>query len=377
MGTAGNMARPRLHDKFTEGIQCLAAGGMHSLLIDRNGKLWSWGSNDDLALGRRTENVPGMEPDELEAMPLPVEGLSDFIAVAADAGDCYERQVRVWGTFRAEDGSTSFDGDPTHPPKVLEPQIYPALARHRICQVKCGASHILALTTDGHVFTWGFGLRSQLGRLDHHAATSLTPETLSLKRIVLIGAGANQSFAVDKDGVAYAWATRKVFLMPTAIGPLHPRHHGGAKVIAIECGNGELWGCGRCDEHALGLAPNHPSMLHVLQIDLHIREPVRIAFPPPPTESDPTPSLPVDGFSETKIVSVACGPRYSVACSEEGTLYAWGVGITAQLGLGPNAEIAETPTRVRSKGLKEYIAREVSAGGQHVLVSASRNGNTL
>lgn len=215
--------------------------------------------------------------------------------------------------------------------------------------------------------------------------------------------------------------------MPTAIGPLNPRHHGGAKVIAIECGqvfflrfaviftdvcfelarefhtlfllsNGELWGCGRCDEHALGLAPTHPSMLHVQQmhqnelpairarladkfacsiddpqiahpkIDLHIREPVRIAFPPPPTDSDPTPSLPVDGFSETKIVSVSCGPRYSVACSEEGTLYAWGVGITAQLGLGPNAEIAETPTRVRSKGLKEYIAQEVSAGGQHVLV---------
>ncbi|KAF8877955.1 regulator of chromosome condensation 1/beta-lactamase-inhibitor protein II [Mucidula mucida] len=426
------VARPRLHSKFTEGIQCLAAGGMHSLLIDRNGQLWSWGSNDDLALGRRTENVPDMEPDELEATPLPVEGLSDVIAVDADAGDCMsvvlgsQGEIRVWGTFRAEDGSTSFDGDPTHPPKVLVPQIYPALARHRICQVKCGASHILALTTDGHVFTWGFGLRGQLGRMEHHATTSLTPETLSLGRIVLIGAGANQSFAVDKDGVVFAWglnhmhqlglnSNEESVLMPTAIGPLNPRHHGGAKVIAIECGefhtlfllsNGELWGCGRCDEHALGLAPTHPSMLHVQQmhqnelpairarladkfacsiddpqiahpkIDLHIREPVRIAFPPPPMDSDPTPSLPVDGFSETKIVSVSCGPRYSVACSEEGTLYAWGVGITAQLGLGPNAEIAETPTRVRSKGLKEYIAQEVSAGGQHVLVSATRNGST-
>ncbi len=33
------VARPRLHSKFTEGIQCLAAGGMHSLLIDRNGQV--------------------------------------------------------------------------------------------------------------------------------------------------------------------------------------------------------------------------------------------------------------------------------------------------------------------------------------------------
>lgn len=148
---------------------------------------------------------------------------------------------------KAEDGSSSFDGDPTHPPKVLVPQSYPVLARHRVCQIKCGGSHILALTTDGHVFTWGFGARCQLGRLDKHAQTSLTPESLQLRRVVHIGAGANQSFAVDADGVVYGWGLNHMHqlglnrddesvLTPTAIGPLHPRHHGGAKVIAIECG---------------------------------------------------------------------------------------------------------------------------------------------
>lgn len=33
------VARPRLHPKFSEGIQCLAAGGMHSLLIDAKGQV--------------------------------------------------------------------------------------------------------------------------------------------------------------------------------------------------------------------------------------------------------------------------------------------------------------------------------------------------
>lgn len=69
-------------------------------------QLWSWGSNDDLALGRATDNVIGMEPDELEATPALVEGLGEFIAVSADAGDCMsvvlgsQGQIRVWGTFR-------------------------------------------------------------------------------------------------------------------------------------------------------------------------------------------------------------------------------------------------------------------------------------
>lgn len=33
------VARPRLHEGFTDGIQCLAAGGMHTLLIDAKGQV--------------------------------------------------------------------------------------------------------------------------------------------------------------------------------------------------------------------------------------------------------------------------------------------------------------------------------------------------
>ena len=154
---------------------------------------------------------------------------------------------RLLNLYQAEDGHSSFDGDPTHPEKALHPQSYPILSRHRVCQVRCGASHVLALTTDGLVFTWGCGERSELGRLDKHPQTSLTPEPLGLKRIALIGAGSHQSFAVDGDGVAYAWGQNHMhqlglsredssIMLPTAIGVLHPRHHDGARVVSIACG---------------------------------------------------------------------------------------------------------------------------------------------
>ncbi|KIY66994.1 RCC1/BLIP-II protein [Cylindrobasidium torrendii FP15055 ss-10] len=423
-----DVGRPRLNTTFQRGIQTVACGGMHSLLIDGEGKLWSWGSNDDLALGRPTEAIEGKDPDELEASPSLVEGLDDnFIAVGADAGDCMsvaigsEGQLRVWGTFRSEDGKSSFDGKQK---RTQTPQSYTALSRHRICQVSCGGSHIIALTTEGTVFTWGMGERGEIGRPADNWTTALQPEALALGRITAICAGSHQSFAVDAEGVVYAWGLNHMHQLglgrdtpfiglPTPIESLHPLYHNGAKVVSISCGefhtlflfdNGELWACGRCDEDAIGLAPDHPSMTAVLKqhaeelpalkqrlasktgtslddpqianlkVDLHIRQPARIAFPPPPSSTDPAPPLPAyaAGFSSTRIRYITTGPRYSLACAEDGALYAWGVGTSAQLGLGANTETAATPTRVRSKALNDYNAFEVAAGGQHVLVSASR-----
>ncbi|KAG7442676.1 RCC1/BLIP-II [Guyanagaster necrorhizus] len=430
--------RPRHHPKFEKlgvGIQCMAAGGMHSLLVDSKGRVWSWGANDEFALGRETEGVAGTDADELESTPAIVSGLDDFTAVSASAGDCIsvvistEGQLRAWGAFRTEDGLLSFDGDPSHPSKIAQPQSYSWLSEETICQVKCGASHVLALTTDGHVFTWGFGKHGELARKEQHHTSTLKPERLSLRNIVTIGAGSHQSFAVDSEGSVYGWGLNHMHqlgLRPERVGPdtsvsvptlidsLHPSLHGGARVIAIECGefhtiflfdNGEVYGCGRCDEYAVGLANDHPAMINALQkyeeelpslreelskkygcpiddpqlkrpvVDLHIREPVRIAFPPPPTDEEPAPTLPPfdHEYSSTKIATISAGLRYSLACSTEGMLYAWGVGSTAQLGLGKE-ETAETPTRVRSKELKEYSAVNVDAGGQHALVSATRAG---
>jgi len=142
-----------------------------------------------------------------------------------------------------------------------------------------------------------------------------------------------------------------------------------------------VWGCGQCDQNAVGLAHDRPEYLaakHAAQsaareetrnVDFCISEPVRIAFPPPPTEDDPTPSLPPasEPFSSTKISHISADARYSFACSDQGVLYSWGRGESAQLGLGPEKVEAETPTRVQSKDLKSYKPVGISCGGQVVL----------
>lgn len=96
-------------------------------------QIWSWGINDNAALGRKTTGVPSdndpavMKPnDELESNPMVIESLIEeppksgavqadagakvkkptFRAVQVDAGDSIsvalsdDGQLRAWGSFR-------------------------------------------------------------------------------------------------------------------------------------------------------------------------------------------------------------------------------------------------------------------------------------
>lgn len=322
--------------------------------------------------------------------------------------------------------------------KVLEPTALPTFSKSQVCSVACGEDHVLALTTFGTVYTWGNGVNFQLGRkiMERRKANGLRPEPLPLKDIVLVAAGHHHSFAVDKNGVVYAWGLNQMrqcgvsdamggddshVKAPTEVEALNPAKHDGARVIQIGRGehhtiflldNGEVWGCGRADAGRLGLATDHPSMVEIQEAfqeelkekakakeekirkakengqelteeqlaeddkkerivpDARVPEPVRIAFPPPPTEDEPTPELPsyTEGFSSTKIVGISSGSRYNLAWDEDGILYSWGEGVSNQLGLGPKTEEAHVPTRVHNTALKTWKVIGASAGGQHVML---------
>ncbi|EIM83961.1 RCC1/BLIP-II [Stereum hirsutum FP-91666 SS1] len=453
MDTLGTISRPRLHATIhnlvengsmgPNGIEKVAAGGMHSLVLDSNGKIRSCGVNDSMALGRKTQGIPGKDNAELEAEFDLVEGLDGFRTTFIAASDSCsialsdKGELRAWGSF-SSDGILGFDGIREHAMKVLEPTALPAFSKSQICSVACGEDHVLALTTFGTVYTWGNGVNFQLGRkiMERRKANGLRPEPLPLKDIVLVAAGHHHSFAVDKKGVVYAWGLNQMrqcgvsnakggnqshVTAPTEVEALNPAKHDGARVIQIGRGehhtiflldNGEVWGCGRADAGRLGLAPDHPAMVIIDEAfqeelkerekakeekiqkakeagqelteeelaeddkkerivpDARVPEPVRIAFPPPPTEDEPTPELPSykEGFSSTKIVGISSGSRYNLAWDESGILYSWGEGVSNQLGLGPKTEEAHLPTRVHNTALKTWKVVGASAGGQHVML---------
>ncbi|TIC00011.1 RCC1/BLIP-II [Wallemia mellicola] len=446
--TLGEIKRPRIHqwvedaieddELGPEGVEQIAAGGMHNLMIDSNGKIWSWGVNDGMSLGRVTADT-GVEAEELETVPMKVDGLDDFRAVNIAAGDYIslaideEGQMRAWGSFNSNDGLLGFDGRPGGARKQVKPAVLPQLAKHRVVQAVCGADHALALTTSGIVYAWGNGQQQQLGRrvIERRKLNGLTPEPLHIRNIVAVGTGSYHSFAIDKDGVVFGWGLNKMrqtgvsderdgyedtIAVPTPIDALHPDNHDGSRVIQISGGehhtlflfdNGEVWGCGRCDGKELGLSKDHPAYKEILEnnektaqeareekakkqgtsieeteapktiADEFVEQPVRIQFPPPPTEDEPNPeNTPYEsGSSKTKIKQISAGLRHNLAVSDQGYVYSWGYGNACQLGQG-NAETIEEPTRIANTALTKVNALYSSAGGQHCAILAEKKGST-
>lgn len=75
--------------------------GMHSLCVSSDGQVYSWGCNDEYALGRQPGEDEGCLPG-LVTFPEPVK------VVQVSAGDSHsvaltsDGRVFIWGIFRAQ-----------------------------------------------------------------------------------------------------------------------------------------------------------------------------------------------------------------------------------------------------------------------------------
>ncbi len=105
--------------KGLEGVVDICAGGMHSVCLTREGKVFTFGCNDDGSLGRETDD----DAECFNPGRVPIPGK----VVQVSAGDSHsvalteEGKAYYWGTFR--DGSGPFglteDGDVKRTPVPL------------------------------------------------------------------------------------------------------------------------------------------------------------------------------------------------------------------------------------------------------------------
>lgn len=80
---------------------------MHTLALSIEGKVWSWGCNDDAVLGRSgAENVPMLIP-----------GLAAHYIVDVACGDSHsgavtkDGDVFTWGTYKGSGGHLGYNAD--------------------------------------------------------------------------------------------------------------------------------------------------------------------------------------------------------------------------------------------------------------------------
>jgi regulator of chromosome condensation len=381
--------------KDSAGFETIAAGGLHSIFVDENGTVWTCGVNDDAALGRVTKDVPDpnnpgsfLDIDELTSIPHPLESLvtEKFRAVKVCAGDSISAaisaggELRVWGSFRANEGALGFASGLQHqflPTSILDLPHKPG-DYEKVVDIAAGVNHLLVLTTHGNLYTWGAGEQSQLGRkvLERRKIHGTVPEKITLgsrtRKAVVVGAGHYHSFAVDNEGDIWGWGLNSMgqtgtgyngpadaeVQLPKKVEGLSKSALKGETVVKIAGGDhhtlfltsdGKVYACGRSNAGQLGLPDDHPAFKDRDEGDF-LSEPTLVPFP---DEDD-------------SITHISVGAHNNMAVSQGGALYAWGQGIQGELGVGDESEV-KTPRQIVRKEGGSWTAVDVACGGQHTL----------
>ncbi|EDL30108.1 regulator of chromosome condensation 1, isoform CRA_c [Mus musculus] len=340
------------------------AGGMHTVCLSQSGQVYSFGCNDEGALGRDTsvegsEMVPGKV--ELQEKVVQVSAGDSHTAALTEDG-----RVFLWGSFRDNNGVIG----------LLEPMkksMVPVQVQldAPVVKVASGNDHLVMLTNDGDLYTLGCGEQGQLGRVPELFANRggrqglgrlLVPRCVLLKSRGTRGrvrfqdafCGAYFTFAISREGHVYGFGLSNYHQLGTPgtgscfipqnltsfknstkswVGFSGGQHH----TVCMDS-EGKAYSLGRAEYGRLGLGEG--------------------------AEEKSIPTL----ISRLPVVSsVACGASVGYAVSKDGRVFAWGMGTNYQLGTGQD-EDAWSPVEMTGKQLENRVVLTVSSGGQHTVL---------
>ena len=405
--------RPRLNPFLPQdkvGIVSIAVGGMHTLALDKDNNIWSWGCNDYGALGRDTSGAKEKLKDandssddedgdlnELEStptkLPFKFEGTSEKDAkivqlVATDNLSSVllsDGTIYAWGTFRCNEGILGFYQDKIEVQR--EPWVVPKFAKGKIVQMAGGKDHILFLDEAGIGYAWGNGQQYQLGRkiLDRFRLKTLYPLPFGLKKVKYIASGENHCFALTETGKVVSWGLNQfgqcgigesiedggIVAVPSQVMNL-PLDNDSIRTISAGehhslflMESGALYTCGRIDMNEIGLLKKE------LPTYAYKDEHERVRAVPLPTkvvktleELDPEDDEDDREYKEMKFKNIAAGSHHSIAISQDGKLYTWGFGETYAVGQGPAGDDIEVPVKITNTATKEVDMVLAGSGGQ-------------
>ncbi|XP_052538672.1 probable E3 ubiquitin-protein ligase HERC4 [Tympanuchus pallidicinctus] len=95
----------------------------------------------------------------------------------------------------------------TAPDKTSKSRLVKELGNHNIVQIACGDHHSMALSTGGHLFTWGLNSHGQLGVGSQDPLITKPQLVKGLQGIPIaqIAAGGAHSVVVSLSGAVYSW----------------------------------------------------------------------------------------------------------------------------------------------------------------------------
>ncbi|VUZ50366.1 unnamed protein product [Hymenolepis diminuta] len=401
-----------LTDETAENFVQVEAGGMHTLCLDNKGRVFSFGCNDEGALGRPSTDTPPEEgeiggPVE-ESRPGIVTFPEDVTITMISAGDSHSAaldstgRVWLWGTFRGANGAIGLtkDGEISRAPVLLS-----SFTDRVVMKIASGQDHLVCLTDEGLLFTMGCGEQGQLGRIAERFAKDggrngidllLQPGECRIrgfKRFSDVWAGGFTTIArCAQTGVIYACGlnnygqlalVKQPQKLPTTAevkeelsesmlakkqGPLiqfmltpangfDPEKNWTQFAIGMHhtlalTESGEVYAVGRSDYGRLGFPAENNS-----------NSSDRSAVPEPHL---------VQGLLRGRRCSwVGAGESCSYAVDDAGKAFSWGMGSSQQLAQEEEDEDALEPGEMIGRNLEGRRIIMVDAGGQHAVMLAA------
>ena len=152
---------------FLTGITAIAAGNTHSVALQSDGTVWTWGNNANGQIGDGTNTT--------RLLPVQVSGFGPGSGVVAvSAGNNHNLALKLDGSVWAWGGNVVGQlGDGTTTPGFTPVPVSGFGIGSGVVAIAAGNFYSLAMKADGTVWAWGPNLSGQLG--DGTLLQKLTP----------------------------------------------------------------------------------------------------------------------------------------------------------------------------------------------------------
>lgn len=218
LGTGNNEEEPvpqDISEKFGGvNIVQISAGEFHSLALDNSGAVWSWGSNThgELGNGKGGRHETESTPQNISSM---FAGSSIIKVFAGDNHSiALDSNGEIWSWGYNHYGQLG-NGQSGENEKNVTPQnISDYFRTSKIVEVDAGSDYSLALDSSGNIWSWGHNWSGQLGNGISEEIENSTPQNISENftrrtAFVKICTGKSHSLALDSNGAVWTWGSNR------------------------------------------------------------------------------------------------------------------------------------------------------------------------
>lgn len=183
-------------------IMEIANGDRHTLILDVNNVVYGVGSNESGQLGFGSQ-MPRIEN------PVPVKFSTNRPVQAIGTGADFSVFLMNKMVFTCGNGDHGCLGHGIDHKSSMFPNMVQDLISYDVVKISAGYKHVLALTSEGNVYSWGCG---ELGRLGHGGQGSeFSPRKIEglSEKIKEIYAGYDSSFFIGVSGSMYVCGSNR------------------------------------------------------------------------------------------------------------------------------------------------------------------------